>query len=128
MFDGIHAENTDDSSKGFVYLAGGTFDIASQQDGISASAWLQADDGTYTILTGAGGASVQNGGEEMPMEPASQKETDTTSIKGMKASVQLVLKGGTYTVDAEDDAFHSNGNLAVSGGTYTCLLYTSRCV
>lgn len=119
MFDGIHAENTDDSSKGFVYLAGGTFDIASQQDGISASAWLQADDGTYTILTGAGGASVQNGGEEMPMEPASQKEIDTTSIKGMKASVQLVLKGGTYTVDAEDDAFHSNGNLAVSGGTYT---------
>ena len=119
MFDGIHAENTDDSSKGFVYLAGGTFDISSQQDGISASAWLQADDGTYTILTGAGGASVQNGGEEMPMEPASQKETDTTSIKGMKASVQLVLKGGTYTVDAEDDAFHSNGNLAVSGGTYT---------
>lgn len=119
MFDGIHAENTDDSSKGFVYLAGGTFDIASQQDGISASAWLQADDGTYTILTGASGASVQNGGEEMPMEPASQKETDTTSIKGMKASVQLVLKGGTYTVDAEDDAFHSNGNLAVSGGTYT---------
>lgn len=119
MFDGIHAENTDDSSKGFVYLAGGTFDISSQQDGISASAWLQADDGTYTILTGASGASVQNGGEEMPMEPASQKETDTTSIKGMKASVQLVLKGGTYTVDAEDDAFHSNGNLAVSGGTYT---------
>lgn len=117
--DGIHAENTDDSSKGFVYLAGGTFDITSQQDGISASAWLQADDGTYTILTGAGSASVQNGGEEMPMEPASQKETDTTSIKGMKASVQLVLKGGTYTVDAEDDAFHSNGNLAVSGGTYT---------
>ena len=90
MFDGIHAENTDDSSKGFVYLAGGTFDIASQQDGISASAWLQADDGTYTILTGASGASVQNGVEEMPMEPASQKETDTTSIKGMKASVQLV--------------------------------------
>lgn len=119
MFDGIHAENTDDSSKGFVYLAGGTFDISSQQDGINASAWLQADDGTYTILTGASGASVQNGGEEMPMEPASQKETDTTSIKGMKASVQLVLKGGTYTVDAEDDAFHSNGNLAVSGGTYT---------
>ena len=119
MFDGIHAENTDDSSKGFVYLAGGTFDISSQQDGISASAWLQADDGTYTILTGASGASVQNGGEEMPMEPASQKETDTTSIKGMKASAQLVLKGGTYTVDAEDDAFHSNGNLAVSGGTYT---------
>ncbi|MFR3387223.1 MAG: carbohydrate-binding domain-containing protein [Lachnospiraceae bacterium] len=64
MFDGIHAENTDDSSKGFVYLAGGTFDIASQQDGISASAWLQADDGTYTILTGAGGASWRKTAEK----------------------------------------------------------------
>ena len=35
----------------------------------------------------------------------------------MKASAQIVLKGGTYTVDTEDDAFHSNGNFVVSGGT-----------
>jgi hypothetical protein len=119
--DGIHAENTEDTSAGFVYLAGGTFDITSQQDGISASAWLQAEDGTYTILTGAGSASVQsqNGGEGDPMEQMPQEEEDTASIKGMKAAAQLVLKGGTYTIDAQEDTLHSNGNLAVSGGTYT---------
>ena len=121
--DEIHGENTEDSSLGFVYLAGGTFDIKSQQDGISASSWLQAEDGTYTILTGEGSASVQNqnDGDRKPMEQTAQEETgeDTTSIKGMKAATQMVLKGGTYTIDAEDDTFHSNGNLAIHGGTYT---------
>lgn len=121
--DGIHAENTEDSSLGFVYLAGGTFNITSQQDGISAGAWLQAEDGTYTILTGEGSASVQsqNGGDKKPMEQTFQEETeeDTTSVKGMKAATQLLIKGGTYVIDAEDDTLHSNGNIAISGGTYT---------
>lgn len=121
--DGIHAENADDSSLGFVYLAGGTFDITSQQDGISAGAWLQAEDGTYTIMTGAGSASVQsrNTGGGMPMEQPSQQTTEenTASVKGMKAVTQIVLKGGTYTIDAEDDALHSNGHIAISDGVYT---------
>lgn len=121
--DGIHAENTEDGSLGFVYLAGGTFDISSQQDGISASSWLQAENGTYTILTGEGSSSVesQNNGEGHPMEQMQQESTeeDTTSIKGMKAGTQLVLKDGSYTMDAEDDTFHSDGNIAISGGTYT---------
>ena len=121
--DGIHAENADDSSLGFVYLAGGTFDITSQQDGISAGAWLQAEDGTYTILTGAGSASVQSqdAGGGMPMEQPSQQTTEenTASVKGMKAVTQIVLKDGTYTIDAEDDALHSNGHIAISDGVYT---------
>lgn len=118
--DGIHAENTEDSSLGFVYLAGGTFDITSQQDGISASTWLQAEEGTYTILTGAGSANVQsqNSGDRKPMEQTFQEE-NTTSMKGMKAATQLLIKGGTYVIDTEDDTLHSNGNIAVSGGTYT---------
>ena len=81
--DGIHAENTEDSSLGFVYLAGGTFDITSQQDGISASAWLQAEEGTYTILTGAGSANVQsqNSGDRKPMEQTFQEETEENTTR-----------------------------------------------
>ena len=120
--DGIHAENAEDSSKGFVYLAGGSFHITSQQDGISASSWLQAEDGTYEILSGEGSARVQNqsSGEDKPMQRTFQEEAEenTTSIKGIKAVTQLVLNGGTYNIDAEDDALHSNGNLAVKNGTY----------
>lgn len=55
------------------------------------------------------------------MERTAQEETaeDTTSIKGIKAATQTVLKGGTYTIDAEDDTLHSNGNLVIHDGTYT---------
>ena len=91
------------------------FDITSQQDGVSAGAWLQAEEGTYTIVAGEGSA----GGTESELEtkmlpeqlPQDTTEENTTSIKGMKASAQIVLKGGTYTVDTEDDAFHSTGIL-----------------
>ena len=121
--DGIHAENKDDSSSGFVYLAGGTYNITASQDGISASSWLQAEDGTYNILAGEGSSNIQtqNKNNGNPMEPTAQDDTDedTTSIKGIKSSTQVVLNGGTYTIDAEDDTIHSNGNIAISGGTYT---------
>ncbi len=120
--DGIHAENTEDTSLGFIYLADGIFDIASQQDGISASAWLQSDGGVYTIFAGEGSTSVQNQNsqEQKPMEKESAEmtEEDTISVKGMKSESQMVLKEGTYTIDSEDDTLHSNGNLAISGGTY----------
>ncbi|MGI5899253.1 MAG: carbohydrate-binding domain-containing protein [Christensenellales bacterium] len=36
--DGIHVENTDDASLGFVYVADGSFDIESEGDGISVGA------------------------------------------------------------------------------------------
>ncbi|MFR2835792.1 MAG: carbohydrate-binding domain-containing protein [[Clostridium] nexile] len=57
--DGIHAENADDTSLGFVYLADGTFDITSDGDGISAGNWLQADGGVYTVKAGGGSENVQ---------------------------------------------------------------------
>ena len=52
--DGIHSENTDDSSKGYVYIAGGEFMIDSTGDGIDASNIVQIDDGTFDITAGGG--------------------------------------------------------------------------
>ena len=52
--DGIHSENTDDSSKGYVYIAGGEFTIDSTGDGIDASNIVQIDDGTFDITAGGG--------------------------------------------------------------------------
>lgn len=141
--DGIHAENADDASLGFVYLKDGTFEITSSQDGISAGLWLQAEDGTYNIVSGEGGknAQTQTSTEQMPMDRQPDKMVsedgtaedrtaegraaedttteDTISVKGMKAATQLVLNGGSYTLDCEDDALHTNGNFLLSGGTYT---------
>lgn len=128
--DGIHAENADDASLGFLYIAGGDFQIVSDGDGVSAASDLQIDDGSFDIT--AGGGSENGAGQDSqdswqsfgPGGPGSvsQEETasdseDSVSTKGIKASVSLIVNGGSFSIDSADDAFHSNGDLGVAGGT-----------
>lgn len=122
--DGIHAENAEDADKGFVFIADGTFEIISEQDGISAGSWMQIEDGDYAITTGGGSAAAknQNAQERMSADregKAAAAEKDSVSRKGIKAGAQMILKAGTYTLDTEDDALHSNGTITVRGGAYT---------
>lgn len=56
--DGIHAENTEDTSLGYIYIAGGSFDISAQADGLDAGSILQVDDGSFDITTGGGSANA----------------------------------------------------------------------
>ncbi len=44
--------------------------------------------------------------------------SDSTSMKGIKAGGELVVNGGTFTIDSADDAVHSNVSLTVNGGTF----------
>lgn len=126
--DGIHAENNDDASLGFVYISGGTFAIEAEGDGISAGAYLQITDGAYDLLAGGGSVNGESqsstswgGFRGGPMETApSAGETSesSTSMKGLKAVSSLVISGGAFTIDAADDAVHSNAGMTVSGGTF----------
>lgn len=123
--DGIHAENADDTSLGFVYLADGTFDITSDGDGISAGDWLQADGGVYTVKAGGGSENVQKSDGEWQFGPGQQTEStdtteeDTVSMKAIKAAGELILKGGKYSLDSADDTIHSNANITISDGEFT---------
>lgn len=123
--DGIHAENADDTSLGFVYLADGTFDITSDGDGISAGNWLQADGGVYTVKAGGGSENVQKTDGEWQFGPGQQTEStdtteeDTVSMKAIKAAGELILKGGKYSLDSADDTIHSNANITISDGEFT---------
>lgn len=110
--DGIHAENNDDASLGFVYISGGTFAIEAEGDGISAGGG--SVNGESQSSTSWGGF---RGG---PMETASSAEEtseSSTSMKGLKAVSSLVISGGAFTIDAADDAVHTNAGMTVSGGT-----------
>lgn len=123
--DGIHAENADDTSLGFVYLADGTFDITSDGDGISAGNWLQADGGVYTVKAEGGSENVQKSDGEWQFGPGQQTEStdtteeDTVSMKAIKAAGELILKGGKYSLDSADDTIHSNANITISDGEFT---------
>lgn len=48
--DGIHSDNSDDTSLGFVYVENGTFNITSEGDGISASAYVLIQDETHLLV------------------------------------------------------------------------------
>ena len=97
--DAIHSEDTDEDTKGFVYITGGVLTLAAGGDGISSSYVVQADGGSFDIST-------------------SSTETDT-STKGIKAQKYVILKDGTYQLATADDGIHCNGNVYVCGGTYS---------
>ena len=52
--DALHAENSDDSSLGYIYIGGGTFAIRAGDDGIHAGSVLQIDGGVVDIEAAKG--------------------------------------------------------------------------
>lgn len=66
------------------------------------------------------GAGKEDESEDTQQNAAGQTEEDTTaSTKGLKSYVDIQLNGGSFTIDACDDAVHSNGTVTVNGGTFT---------
>lgn len=122
--DGLKANNDTDTEKGWIAIEGGTFHITANNDGIQAETTLQITGGTFNIEAGRG--AEQGGGTRSDsMGPgdwgwsSGTTTTDTESHKGLKAAGSVTLTGGTFTVDAADDAIHSNGTISIAGGTYS---------
>lgn len=47
-----------------------------------------------------------------------ESDSDSTSMKGVKAGTSLMIADGMFTVNSADDSFHSNGSVTVNGGTF----------
>lgn len=185
--DGIHAENDEDTSLGFVYISDGTMKVEAEGDGISAGAYMQIADGTFQITAGGGsgnaasessdswgqwggGAPGQPGGrggaggdgmrgtdpgsagegetggapeQRTPDQGASgsgesaealaftesltasdsdasadTEDDSSTSMKGIKSDGDMMISGGSFTIDSADDSVHTNSSVTVSGGTF----------
>ena len=122
--DGIHCENNTDTDFGYVYISSGTFDIDAAGDGIAAGAWLQIADGSFTLLTGSGHENGKDHADNwggFPGGPGGKATTDTdsASMKGIKAATGMLLSGGSYTIDSADDALHCDSATVIRGGSYT---------
>lgn len=142
--DGLHAENDEDTTLGNLFIESGSFAITSEGDGISAGGTLQITDGSFTITAGGGSANAEEktsdqfGGGMGGMghggmgggrpggggfggfsgETDTSSGEDTVSTKGIKASGDLTVSGGTFSIDSADDALHSNANVTLSGGSF----------
>lgn len=128
--DGIHAENNDDTSLGFVYISNGAMDIESEGDGVSAGAYMQIENGVFQIVAGGGsensskessdswGGFRGGRGPGQTAESADTTDDSSTSMKGIKSTGDMVITNGSFTIDSADDAVHSNASLTVNGGTF----------
>ncbi|MBE6810479.1 MAG: carbohydrate-binding domain-containing protein [Ruminococcaceae bacterium] len=133
--DGIHCENTDDASLGFIYISDGTMNIEAEGDGISAGAYVQIENGTFDLLIGGGSENgskehsdnfggFMGGGGHGGMRPGSSQSSTTstdessTSMKGIKAANSLLISGGTFKIDSADDSVHSDVSVTINGGTF----------
>ena len=96
--DGLQASNVEDVEKGYIAIEGGTLDITAGLDAIQAETSLLVSGGNLMLTSGAGQNSTAD------------------STKGLKAGVDITITGGSLTIDAADDAIHSNNTLTIDGG------------
>ncbi|WP_338788617.1 carbohydrate-binding domain-containing protein [Metabacillus sp. FJAT-53654] len=128
--DGVQAEKAVTVIDGeYSIVAGGgspeTIESASEIGGAFGNREFN-NDGTNEVRTNS--AEMPSGGtppEEMTGEPP-QRPTDeateeadpedTISTKGIKAGTEIIIAGGTFTIDSLEDALHSDQDVSISDG------------
>lgn len=123
--DGITSDETENEEKGFVTIEDGEIIITSAGDGVSAETTLTVTGGVISIISGGGSANAQQKTDNMRGWwdfDNSASDDSSASCKGLKAGKALVISGGSITIDAQDDALHTDGDMTISGGE--CILST----
>jgi len=118
--DGLHAENDDDDSLGYIYLCGGEFTINAGDDAIHAVSVLQIDEGTFSI-SGAEGLEATyiqiNGGS---IDIQSWDDGVNAANKSGSYRTTFEMNAGELSVSmgsGDTDGIDSNGDLYINGGT-----------
>lgn len=105
--DGLRSTNDTDESLGYIIAADSTLEITAGEDGIQAETYITISGGNYTIKSGGGSGAKVSG---------------DTSAKGIKAGKAITINNGTFLLDCQDDAIHSNGDVEIAGGS--CIIST----
>ena len=118
--DGLHAENDEDDSLGYIYIGGGQFSIRAGDDGIHAKAFVQIDGGSFTISAAEGieATAVQLNDGSISIE--SWDDGVNAARKSTAYAVCVEINGGEINIvmgAGDTDGIDSNGSLIVNGGT-----------
>ena len=118
--DGLHAENDDDNSLGYIYIGGGTLAITAGDDGIHAASVVQVDEGSITIAAAEGieGTYIQLNGGTLVIDGQDDGINAAQKSDAYRATVEI--NGGDITVrmaSGDTDGVDSNGDIIVNGGT-----------
>ena len=118
--DGLHAENNDDDSLGYIYIGGGQIKINAGDDCIHGQSVVQIDDGTLNLngVEGIEGTYIQINGGTIIINATD--DGINAGSKSKKYEVTIEITGGTITIvmaSGDTDGIDSNGNIIISGGT-----------
>lgn len=125
--DGIKATNDTDNNLGFILIENGNFEIIANNDGIQAETDLVINGGIFDIETGNGSSNSSTtnndwGNWQKPFDKnfnmSSNNNINTDSAKGLKATKNIIVKGGEFVIDSSDDSIHSNEYIGISNGKF----------
>lgn len=122
---GLTSKHDSDTTKGYVYIAGGTFKISNCTEGIEGTA-IVIEGGDIVVTATDDGL---NAASETTTDPATTETTETAQMPGGQTpgggggmmaadtNAYIAIAGGTIKLNTIGDGIDSNGNLYVSGGT-----------
>ena len=118
--DGVHAENSDDDSLGWIYIGGGSVSIDVSDDALHAVSIAQIDGGSLQIAAAEGieATWVQINGGELTISATGDGINGAWKSSAYSALVEI--NGGTLDVsvgEGDTDGVDSNGDLTITGGT-----------
>ena len=111
--DGIRATN-DDTVCGNIIVKSGNFNIDAGTDAIQAYG-IEISDGNFDIISGGGSTTISS---DKGWGFWGSGTSSGDSAKGIKASDNIVISGGTFVIDSSDDAIHSNNNIKIEDGNF----------
>lgn len=102
--DCLKSEETEEDGKGYINIDSCNISIVAVNDGIQAATSLYIINSKINITTGKGSSGTIT--------------STSSSMKGIKATTDLIISGGEYVINSNDDAIHSNSMVTINGGNF----------
>ena len=122
------------NSNGDITVSGGKITVvATTEDAMNAQDTLTVSGGEITIRDAGedgmqGDVAVKITDGTIIMQKTGSHITADTSGKGIKSDALIEIEGGTIDLSTYEDSIHCNGNIAISGGSFTVKASAGDCI
>lgn len=115
--NGIQSKNGDDTTKGYVYICGGTINIKNSQEGIEGTA-IVIEDGTVDIVANDDGLNATSGSSTTTDSSTTDTSDNTSDASDMSTTADTVTSTDKTTTTVSTVATNSaNATTTTSSAT-----------